>query len=59
MYIIYGVFLAAILIVNLLYIFQVFKYRLKNDASLLVLALHLLIIIGILATSTFWLVVVG
>ncbi len=49
----YGVFLAIILIINLLYFFQVFKYRLPGDASLPILAIYLLIIVTIVLGTDF------
>lgn len=48
---IYAVFLIFILIVNFLYFFQVFKYRLSGDISLTILSLHLLTIVTILVVS--------
>lgn len=48
----YGVFLAIMLVVNLLYFFQVFKYRLPNDYSLPILTIHLLLILAILIISS-------
>ncbi|MEX0594668.1 MAG: hypothetical protein WD157_01030 [Patescibacteria group bacterium] len=48
----YGVFLAILLAINLLYFFQVFKYRLPGDASIPVLTIHILLIAGILIFSS-------
>lgn len=48
----YGIFLAVMLVVNLLYFFQVFKYRLPNDNSLPILTVHLLLILTVLIVST-------
>lgn len=44
----YAVFLLLILIVNLLYFFQVFKYRLPGDASLTVLIIHIALMLAVL-----------
>lgn len=38
----YGLFLIVILVLNLLYFFQVSRFRLKGDASLLALTVHIL-----------------
>jgi len=51
----YGLFLLVALIVNLLYIFQVFKYRLPGDASLSVLTLHIILVLTVIFTSSFYL----
>lgn len=48
----YGLFLAIMLVVNLLYFFQVFKYRLPSDYSLPILTVHLMLILGILIVSS-------
>lgn len=44
----YAVFLLLILFVNLLYFFQVFKYRLPGDASLPVLLTHIILMVVVL-----------
>jgi hypothetical protein len=44
----YAVFLAIILVINLLYFFQVFKYRLPGDASLPVLTVYVLAILFVI-----------
>jgi hypothetical protein len=49
---IYGGFLLVLLAINLLYLFQVFKYRLQGDASLLVVFIHISLVLLVLATST-------
>lgn len=50
----YGVFLLLVLVVNLLYFFQVFKYRLPGDASLIVLGIHVALMLAVLFVgSTF------
>jgi len=51
----YSIFLLMILVINLLYFFQVFKYRLPGDASLVVTAIHLALIIVILLSSSLFL----
>lgn len=48
----YGVFLLILLIINLLYFLQVFKYRLPGDAAMTVLIIHLLLMLLILGAST-------
>lgn len=48
----YIIFLLIILLINLLYFFQVFKYRLPGDASLLVLGVHIALIITVLFGSS-------
>lgn len=52
----YGVFLLLMLIINLLYLFQVFRYRLPGDASLIVVAIHLGLLFTVLTVSTLWLI---
>ena len=52
---IYGGFLLLILVINLLYVFQVFKYRLPGDASIPILVLHIALIITILIVSSVYL----
>ncbi len=44
----YAVFLLIILVINLLYFFQVFKYRLPGDASLPILLLYVLAMLTII-----------
>lgn len=51
----YGLFLLVALIINLLYVFQVFKYRLPGDASLGVLSLHIILVLTVLFVSSFYL----
>ncbi len=48
----YAVFLLIILIINLLYFFQVFKYRLPGDASIPVLLFHIALMASVLIGST-------
>jgi len=48
----YAAFLAVILIVNLLYFFQVFRYRLPGDASIPILVIHIALILTILISSS-------
>ncbi|MEK7202215.1 MAG: hypothetical protein AAB669_01650 [Patescibacteria group bacterium] len=52
---VYAGFLLLILIINLLYFFQVFKYRLPGDASIPVLLIHLMLILAILIVSSLYL----
>ena len=52
---VYAGFLLMILIINLLYFFQVFKYRLPGDASIPILIIHLALILTILVVSSLYL----
>jgi len=54
---VYSVFLLIILAINLLYLFQVFKYRLPGDASIPILLLHSMLIVVILVGSSVYLMV--
>lgn len=48
----YAVFLFIMLVINLLYFFQVFKYRLPGDASMAVLFFHIVLMTATLAVSS-------
>ncbi len=48
----YGLFLILVLVINLLYFFQVFQYRMPGDASLRVLSVHVLAVMVVLVGST-------
>ena len=48
----YGIFLFVLLIINLLYFFQVFKYRLPGDASIGVLAVYVSLILAVMGFGT-------
>jgi hypothetical protein len=48
----YGLFLLIILVINLLYFFQVFQYRMPGDASLKVLFAHVILVMLVLIAST-------
>lgn len=50
--VVYGIFLLIILIINLLYIFQILKFRLPGDASLTILSIHILMMIGVIIISS-------
>ena len=52
---VYAAFLLIILVINLLYFFQVFKYRLPGDASTPILIVHLMLIVTILVFSSLYL----
>lgn len=54
----YGAFLFVLLIINLLYFFQIFKYRLPGDASIPVLVIHLLLLVTVLVASSFYLTII-
>jgi hypothetical protein len=43
----YAVFLLVMLVINLLYVYQVFRYRIKGDFSYTALTFHLLLILGV------------
>lgn len=47
----YSVFLLIILIINLLYFFQVFKYRLPGDLSLPLLTIHIILMLVIIVIT--------
>lgn len=47
----YSLFMIIVLVVNLLYFFQVFQYRLPGDASIKILSLHTIILVSILTLS--------
>jgi len=42
----YAAFLFVILIINLIYFYQVSRFRLKGDASFLALTIHLLLMVA-------------
>jgi hypothetical protein len=48
----YAAFLFILLAINLLYFFQVFKYRLPGDASVSVLVIHLILVLSVVAFGT-------
>jgi|GEM_PF-1579497 len=50
----YSLFLAVMLLVNLLYFLQVYKYRLPGDASIIVLTIHIILLLSIIAATTFY-----
>jgi len=52
---VYAAFLLLILVINLLYVFQIFKYRLPGDASIAVLVIQIGLIAGILIFSSIYL----
>lgn len=52
---VYAAFLLLILAINLLYFFQVFKYRLPGDASIPILIIHLTLMLTILIVSSIYL----
>lgn len=45
---VYGLFLLVILAINLLYFFQIFRYRLPGDASVFIVIGHLSVMLFIL-----------
>lgn len=52
---VYAGFLLLILVINLLYVFQIFKYRLPGDASIPILVIHVALIVTILLVSSLYL----
>lgn len=54
----YGAFLLVLLVINLLYFFQVFRYRLPGDASIPVLVIHLILVVSILVASSAYLSII-
>jgi len=48
---IYSLFLLFLMVINFLYFYQVFQYRLPNDASLKVLAFHTTSMVAVLVVS--------
>lgn len=52
---VYAAFLLVILIINLLYFFQVFRFRLPGDVSIIVLVIHSAILLSILVASSIYL----
>lgn len=54
----YGAFLFVLLVINLLYFFQVFRYRLPGDASIPVLVIHLILVVSILVASSAYLSII-
>lgn len=48
----YGIFLLIMLGINILYFFQVFKYRLTGDASITVLVFHIILVFSVLLFSS-------
>ncbi len=50
----YAFFLALLLLINLLYFFQVYKYRLPGDASIGILVVHIALLLSIIAATTIY-----
>lgn len=48
----YAAFLFILLAINMLYFFQVFKYRLPGDASISVLTIHLILVLSVVTFGT-------
>lgn len=48
----YAIFLGVMLLINLLYFLQIFKYRLPGDASIPVLIIHIILLLSVLAATT-------
>lgn len=52
----YAASLIVILVVNLLYFLQIFKFRLPGDASLLVLMIHISLVLTVIFLTTFFII---
>ena len=52
---VYAAFLLLILVINLLYFFQIFRFRLPGDASVPLLVVHLGLVMTILIISGIYL----
>ncbi len=50
----YSLFLAVLLLINLLYFLQVFKYRLPGDASILVLVVHIALLLTVVVATSIY-----
>ena len=48
----YGLFLLIITAINLLYVFQILKYKLPGDASIFILTVHVLLVLAVMIGST-------
>lgn len=50
----YGIFLTLILFINLLYFYQIFKYRLSGDASIVIVTVHIILMLAtVILTSSY------
>lgn len=50
----YALFLAVMLAINLLYFYQVYKYRLPGDASPTILIIHIALLLTVITATTFY-----
>jgi len=50
----YAVFLAVMLVINLLYFFQIYRYRLPGDASIAVLIIHIALLLAVISATTLY-----
>lgn len=50
----YAVFLFVMLLVNLLYFFQVYKYRLPGDASIPILVIHIILLLTVITATSIY-----
>lgn len=50
----YAVFLAVMLAINLLYFFQIYRYRLPGDASIVILVVHITLLLMVITGTTFY-----
>ncbi len=48
----YAIFLAVMLAINLLYFFQIYRYRLPGDASIGILVIHIILLLTVIAGTT-------
>jgi hypothetical protein len=50
----YAVFLAVMLVINMLYFLQIYRYRLPGDASVAVLVVHIALLLTVITATTFY-----
>ena len=55
----YALFLAVMLTINLLYFFQVYRYRLPGDASVGIMVIHIILLLMIVMGTTVYIGSVG
>lgn len=50
----YALFLAVMLVINLLYFFQVYRYRLPGDAAVGIMVVHIILLLAIISATTIY-----
>jgi hypothetical protein len=50
----YALFLAVMLLINFLYFFQVYRYRLPGDASVGIMVIHIILLLVIVMGTTIY-----